>query len=96
MRTAYELTLPPREKARAGLYLPLPPGPYIKLHQGDPRAYSYSSQPQGILELPWGKAILLVNASEILTEFTLEWGSVVVGSVEGRAAVVGWHYDTSD
>jgi hypothetical protein len=50
----------------------------------------------GLLELEWGKALLLVNADEILTEFNLEYGWHVIGNVDGKAKVVGWFYDTSD
>lgn len=96
MRKHFEFKMPHGSREHAGLYLPLPVGPYIKLRQGDPRSVSHTSAANGMLELDWGKAVLLTNAADIITEFTLEYGCEVLGNVEGKCKVVGWWYDTSD
>ncbi len=83
----------PGKPEQAYIETPIPQGPYIKLRQGDPRVIPSELL---IVDRAWDQALAATQPNELINEFDLHWGYVILGNVNGKTKVVGAHYDTSD
>lgn len=83
----YELRFMAGKPETGFIRMPIPLGPYIAVMQG---------HEQNIQGKPWEQVFDFEGPYEISMNFNLTIGTVILGCINGRAEVIGAHYDTSD